>query len=83
MPIWSHFVCHITRIGSPHVQMPSTSSFGQVALQVKSGSRQGVDLKKAIDDAIVREGLIGVGVGTGLLAAGAVAIGLLLSGRRH
>lgn len=52
-------------------------------LKVKPGSRQGVDLKKAIDDAIVREGLIGVGVGTGILAAGAVAIGLLLSGRKH
>lgn len=54
-----------------------------LALQVKPGSRQGIDLKKAIDDAIVREGLIGVGVGTGILAAGAVAIGLLLSGRKH
>lgn len=52
-------------------------------MQVKPGSRQGADLKKAIDDAIVKEGLIGVGVGTGLLAAGAVAIGLLLSGRKR
>lgn len=46
-------------------------------------SHQAAQLKSAIDDAIVKEGLIGVGVGTGLLTVAAIAIGLLMSGRKR
>lgn len=52
-------------------------------LKVAPSSHQGTQLKSAIDDAIVKEGLIGVGVGTGLLTVAAIAIGLLMSGRKR
>lgn len=52
-------------------------------LKVAPSSHQGAELKSAVDDAIVKEGLIGVGVGTGLLTVAAVAIGLLMSGRKR
>ncbi|KAL0039840.1 hypothetical protein WJX77_009664 [Trebouxia sp. C0004] len=48
-------------------------------LKVSPSSHQAAELKSAVDDAIVKEGLIGVGVGTGLLTVAAVAIGLLMS----
>ena len=52
-------------------------------MQVSPHSHQAAELKSAVDDAIVKEGLIGVGVGTGLLTVAAVAVGLLMSSRRH
>lgn len=52
-------------------------------LQVAPSSHQAGQLKSAIDDAIVKEGLIGVGVGTGLVTVAAIAIGLLMSGRKR
>lgn len=52
-------------------------------MQVAPSSHQATQLKSAIDDAIVKEGLIGVGVGTGLLTVAAIAIGLLVSGRKR
>lgn len=52
-------------------------------LQVAPSSHQAAELKSAVNDAIVKEGLVGVGVGTGLLTVAAVAIGLLVSSRRH
>ena len=52
-------------------------------LQVAPSSHQAAQLKSAIDDAIVKEGLIGVGVGTGLVTVAAIAIGLLMSGRKR
>ena len=55
----------------------------QNALQVAPSSHQALQLKSAVDDAIVKEGLIGVGVGTGLVTVAAVAIGLLMSSRKR
>ncbi len=52
-------------------------------MQVAPSSHQAAELKSAADDAIVKEGLIGVGVGTGLLTFAAVAIGLLMSSRKR
>lgn len=52
-------------------------------LKVAPSSHQAAELKSAVDDAIVKEGLIGVGVGTGLLTVAAVAIGLLMSSRKR
>ena len=53
------------------------------SVQVAPSSHQAAELKAAIDDAIVKEGLIGVGVGTGLITVAAVAIGLLMSSRKR
>ena len=45
-------------------------------------SRQAHDLKQAVDDEIVKEGLIGVGVVGGVLGIAAVIVGGLLAARK-
>lgn len=61
----------------------SHDDFFDNVFQVAPSSHQATQLKSAIDDAIVKEGLIGVGVGTGLVTVAAIAIGLLMSGRKR
>lgn len=51
-------------------------------LKLRPDSHQASSLKKEVDDAIVRDGLIGVGVVGGVLGFAALVIGGLLSGRR-
>lgn len=55
-------------------------------MQVSPESRQANDLKKLVDDKIIKEGLIGLGVVGGVLGGvlgiTAVIVGGLLAGRR-
>lgn len=51
-------------------------------LQVSPDSRQAQALKQAVEDQIVKEGLIGVGIAGGVLGVAAVIVGGLLSARR-
>lgn len=51
-------------------------------LKIRPDSHQASCLKKEVDDAIVRDGLLGVGVIGGVLGLAALVIGGLLSSRR-
>lgn len=51
-------------------------------LKIRPDSHQARSLKKEVDDAIVRDGLIGVGVVGGVLGLAALIVGSLLSNRR-
>jgi len=51
-------------------------------LRVSPESRQAQALKQAVDDQIVKEGLIGVGIAGGVLGLAAVIVGGLLASRR-
>ena len=50
--------------------------------QVSPESRQAQALKQAVEDQIVKEGLIGVGIAGGVLGVAAVIVGGLLAARR-
>lgn len=52
-------------------------------LEESPETRQAASLKEAVDDQIVKEGLIGVGIGTAVVGAVAGIAFALLSGRRH
>ncbi|KAK9835188.1 hypothetical protein WJX81_004593 [Elliptochloris bilobata] len=53
-------------------------------LKVNPESRQGAALKAAVEDQIVREGLVGVGVAGGIIATiAAVALAAAFGGRRR
>ena len=69
--------------GNAQLSVESHDDFFDNVFQVAPSSHQATQLKSAIDDAIVKEGLIGVGVGTGLVTVAAIAIGLLMSGRNR
>lgn len=54
-----------------------------MCLQVHPHSRQAKDLLKIVEDQMVKEGLIGMGIGAAVLTGAGIIIGGLLMGRKR
>eukprot|EP00891_Asterochloris_glomerata_P004100 jgi/Astpho2/4100/Aster-x0188 len=55
----------------------------QELLKVHPHSRQAKDLLKIVEDQMVKEGLIGMGIGAAVLTGAGIIIGGLLMGRKR